>query len=53
MQKVRFEVEISDSIGWLSEDFGGQCHLFPDDQDIQKWNHTVGLYFHNELDRRL
>jgi hypothetical protein len=31
---VRFEVEISASVGGFPVDLGGQCHLFPDDQNI-------------------
>jgi hypothetical protein len=40
-QLARFEAEISVSVGWFLVDFGGQCHLFPDDHNIQKGNHTV------------
>jgi hypothetical protein len=32
---VRVEVEISVSVGGLPVHFGGQCRLFPDDQNIQ------------------
>jgi hypothetical protein len=49
-QMVRLEVEILTSVGGFPVDFGGQCHLFPDDQNIQTGNHTVSLYFHSELD---
>jgi hypothetical protein len=38
---VRFEVEILASVSGFSVDFGGQCHLFPEDQNILKKNHTV------------
>jgi hypothetical protein len=51
-QMVRFEVEISTSVGGLSVNFSGQCRPFPDDQYIQKRNCTVWLYFHSELDGR-
>lgn len=47
---VRVDVEVLASVGGFPEDFGGQGHLFPDDQNIKKGNHTVRLYFHNELD---
>jgi hypothetical protein len=47
---VTSETEISANVGGVSADFGGQCHLFPDDQNIQKRNHTVWLYFYSELD---
>jgi hypothetical protein len=36
-QMVRFEVEIPVSVGAFAVHFGGQCHLFPDDQNTQKW----------------
>jgi hypothetical protein len=42
---VRFEIEISASMGRFSVDFGGQ---FPDDQNIQKRIALSG-YFHSEL----
>jgi hypothetical protein len=32
--------------------FGDRCHLFPDDQNIQKGYPTVWLYLHSELDGR-
>jgi hypothetical protein len=35
---VRVEVEISASVVGFPVDFGGQCHLFPDDQNIHKDN---------------
>jgi hypothetical protein len=38
---VRVEVEVSASVGGFPVDFGGQCRLFPDDQNIQKRNRTV------------
>jgi hypothetical protein len=38
---VRFEVEMSASVGGFSVDFGDQCRTFPDDQNIQKRNRTV------------
>jgi hypothetical protein len=44
---VRFEVEISASVGGFPVDFGGHCHFLPDDENIQKRNHTVG--FNSEL----
>jgi hypothetical protein len=49
---VRIDVEISASVDGFSVDFGGQCRLFPDDQNVQKRNRTVWLYFHSELDGR-
>jgi hypothetical protein len=45
---VKFEVERLASVGGFSLNFGGQCCLFADGQDIQK----MGLYFHVELDER-
>jgi hypothetical protein len=33
---VGFEAEISASVGRFSVNFGGQCHPFPGDQNIQK-----------------
>jgi hypothetical protein len=30
---VRIEVEISVSVSGFSVDFGGQCHLLPDDEN--------------------
>jgi hypothetical protein len=47
---VRFEVEVSASVGGFSVDFGGQCRLFSDDRKIQKRNRTD--CFHSELDGR-
>jgi hypothetical protein len=47
---VRFEVDISANVDAFSVNFGGQCCPFPDDQNIQKRNCTVSLYFHSELD---
>jgi hypothetical protein len=38
---VRFEVEICASVGGFSVDFGGQCHVFTDNQNIQKRNFIV------------
>jgi hypothetical protein len=38
---VRFEVEVLASVGGFSVDFGGQCCLFPDDQNVQKRNCTI------------
>jgi hypothetical protein len=35
---VRFEIDVSASAGGFSVDFGGQCHFFPDDQNVQKRN---------------
>jgi hypothetical protein len=35
---VSYEVEVSASVGGFPVDFGGQCHLYPDDQNIQKVN---------------
>jgi hypothetical protein len=35
-QMVGFEVEILVSVGGFPVYFGGQCLLFPDDQNIQK-----------------
>jgi C1A family cysteine protease len=40
---VRFEVEISASVGGFSVNFGGQCHAFLDDHDFQKRNHAVSI----------
>jgi hypothetical protein len=50
---VRFEVEISASVGGFPVLFRGQCRLFPDDQTIQKGNRNVWLYFQGEQDGRL
>jgi hypothetical protein len=44
---VSFEVEIFACVGGLPVEFGGQCRLYPDCQNIQKGNHTLC-----ELDRR-
>jgi hypothetical protein len=38
---VRVEVEMSVSVGGFPVDFGGQCRLFPDDQNIQEGNRTL------------
>jgi hypothetical protein len=38
---VRFEAEISASVGGFSINFHDLCHPFPDDQNIQKRNHTA------------
>jgi hypothetical protein len=35
-QMVRVEVEISASVGGFPVGIGGQCHPFPDDQNIKK-----------------
>jgi hypothetical protein len=51
-QMVRIEIDILASVGGLSVEFGGQCHLLADDQNNQKKNRTVLLYFHGELDGR-
>jgi hypothetical protein len=40
-QMVRAEVETSASVVGFPLNFGGLYHLFPDDQNIQKGNHTV------------
>jgi hypothetical protein len=40
-QMITFEAEILISVDGFSVDFGGQCHLFPDNQNIQKMKHTV------------
>jgi hypothetical protein len=40
-QMVRVEFEILASVGGFPVDFGGQCRLFPDDQNIKKGNHTL------------
>jgi hypothetical protein len=40
-QMVRVEVQISAGVGGCPVGFGGQCHLVPDDQNIQKGSHTV------------
>jgi hypothetical protein len=49
---VRFEVEISASVRGFPVEIGDHCHLFPNDQNSQKRNRTVGFYFHSELDGR-
>jgi hypothetical protein len=46
---VRFELEMLAGVGDFSVNFGGQCHLFPDDQNIVK-GITLSDSFHNELD---
>jgi hypothetical protein len=33
---VRIEVEISASVCGLSVDYGGQCHLIRDEQNVQE-----------------
>jgi hypothetical protein len=38
---VRVEVEISACVGGFPVELCGQCCLFPDDQNVQKGNHTV------------
>jgi hypothetical protein len=35
-QMVRVEAEMPASVGGFPVDFGGQCCLFPDDQNIKK-----------------
>jgi hypothetical protein len=42
--------EISASVGGFAVDFGGQCRLLPDDQNIQDSDRTAWFYFHSELD---
>jgi hypothetical protein len=49
---VRFEVEISAGVSGFLVDFGGQCRLSPDDQNIQKGNRTIWLYLHSEREGR-
>jgi hypothetical protein len=46
-QMIRTEGEILTSVGGLSADSGGQCHLLPDDQNIQEWNQTDSTYMVN------
>jgi hypothetical protein len=41
---VRTEVEILVSVVWFSVDFGGQCRLLPDDQNIQLEWRLLGCY---------
>jgi hypothetical protein len=38
---VRFEVEKSACVSGFPVNFGDRCHLFPDDQNIQKGYPTV------------
>jgi hypothetical protein len=38
---VRFEIEISVSVGGFSVDSDGKCRLFSDDQNIQKGDYVV------------
>jgi hypothetical protein len=38
---LRFEVEISTNVCGFSLYFGGQCRLFPDDQNIHKRNRII------------
>jgi hypothetical protein len=38
---VKIEVEIWAIVGVFSMDFGDQCSLFPDDQNIQKRTYTA------------
>jgi hypothetical protein len=33
---VRFEAEVSASVGGFSVNYGGQCLSYPDDQNIQE-----------------
>jgi hypothetical protein len=40
-------------VGGFSVDFGGQCYLFPDVQNIQRRNCTVSLNSLSELDVEL
>jgi hypothetical protein len=47
---VRFEAEISASVGEFPVDFGGQSHLFPDDQNIQKGNCTDSISIVNWME---
>jgi hypothetical protein len=49
---VRIEAEISASVGGFAVDFGGQCRLPLDDQNIQDKDRPAWLYFHGELDGR-
>jgi hypothetical protein len=49
LRMIRSEVEISASVGEFSVNFSGQCDPFADDQNIQKRNRFVGLYFHSSL----
>jgi hypothetical protein len=44
-QMVRIEVQILASVGGFSVDFGGQCHLFLDDQ--KEGNHTDSIFIVN------
>jgi hypothetical protein len=47
---VRFEAEISASVGGFPIYFGGQCCLFPDDQNIQKRNNTYSISIVNLME---
>jgi hypothetical protein len=51
-QMVRIEVEVSVNVDDFSVVFGGQCHLFPEDQNIQKGITLSWLHFHGELNER-
>jgi hypothetical protein len=50
MDRVEVEISASVTMCGFSVDFGGQCDLLPDDQNIQERNHIFRL-FHGELDR--
>jgi hypothetical protein len=42
---AQFEVDVSASVSEFSVNFGGQCHPFPDDQNIQKKkSHCLTLF---------
>jgi hypothetical protein len=43
-QMVRIETEISASVGGLSLDFGRQCRLLPDHENIQERNAARCFY---------
>jgi hypothetical protein len=49
---LEFKVEMSASVGGFSLHFCGQCHLFFDDQNVQKNNCIVRLCLHSKLDGR-
>jgi hypothetical protein len=51
-QMVRTEVKILTIVGGISADFDGQCHLSPDDHNMQERNHSAWLHFCSELDGR-
>jgi hypothetical protein len=50
---VGVEVEISVSVGGSPADFVGQCRLFPDDQNIQKRNHSDSVSIVNWMEEGL